>query len=126
MSQGRTLHRSRTFLPVTPTYHKLVQYFGTLFCSEGERPLGRQLANKVEDGAVTVTVHPRGAIEAVRANELLQEGGPVEFARHDMTNQTFEHAASRTEGAWIRNFWIPASTEYHCIHCRMFPARPHH
>lgn len=112
--------------PATSLHEKLTQYFGTLFSAEDERTHNHQLAELVENGAATVTVHPRGLIEAERANEILNEGGATEVARHDMTNHAMEHAASRSEGAWIRNFWIPASTEYHCIYCRMFESGSHH
>jgi hypothetical protein len=106
--------------PTASLHDKLAQYFCSLFSSEGERPFGQQLAERVENGAVTVTVHPRGLIEAQRAAQLLYESDPVEVAEHDMANQGMEHAAASSDGAWIRHFWIPSSKEYHCIYCRMF------
>jgi hypothetical protein len=112
--------------PARSFHDKLAQYFGTLFTQDEERPHVHELADLVENGAATVTVHPRGLIEAARANEILQDGGPTEVAQHDMANHRFEHASARNEGAWIRNFWIPASTEYHCIYCRMFESGSHH
>jgi hypothetical protein len=113
--------------PAASLHDKLAQYFGTLFCTKDEQPLGQQLVEMVEGGAVTVTIHPRGSIEVARANELLRAAGATEVASHDMDNQAFEHAAARKDVAWIRNFWIPAaSTEYHCIYCRMFDMGSHH
>jgi hypothetical protein len=112
--------------PARSLHDKLAQYFGTLFTLAGERTHVHQLADLVESGAATVTVHPRGLIEAARADEILRGGEPTEVAHHDMTNHRFEHASARNEGAWIRNFWIPASTEYHCIYCRMFESSSHH
>jgi hypothetical protein len=112
--------------PAASLHDKLAQYFCNLFSSDGERPYGQQLAERVESGAVTVTVHPRGSIEAKRAAQMLHESGPVEVAEHDMQNQGMEHAAASSDGAWIRNFWIPSSNEYHCIYCRMFGEGPGH
>jgi hypothetical protein len=112
--------------PATSLHDKLEQYFCTLFSAEGERSYGQQLANRVESGAVTVTVHPRGSIESKRAAQMLYESGPVEVAEHDLDNQPMERAAAASEGAWIRNFWLAESAEYHCIYCRMFgPATSH-
>jgi hypothetical protein len=113
-------------LPATSLHDKLAQYFCNLFSSESERPYGQQLADRVENGAVTVTVHPRGLIEAQRAAQLLYESDPVEVAEHDMANQGMEHAAAASNGAWIRHFWLASSTEYHCIYCRMFGSASRH
>ena len=113
--------------PAASLHDKLSQYFCNLFCDEGERPYGEQLANRVENGAVTVTVHPRGMVETRRAAQLLHDGGSVEVAEHDMANQGMEHAAAASNSAaWLSHFLIPSSTEYHCIYCRMFGAGASH
>jgi len=114
--------------PAASLHDKLSAYFCNLFCDDGERPYGEQLADRVENGAVTVTVHPRGVVETTRAAQLLHDGGSVEVAEHDMANQRMEHAASaKNSGAWLSHLWIPSSTEYHCIYCRMFgPDSSHH
>jgi hypothetical protein len=114
--------------PGASLHDKLAQYFCSLFSDVAERPLGEQLANRVENGAVTVTVHPRGLIEAQRASQLLQDSGPVQVAEHDMANHGMEHAASASNSdAWVRHLMIPPSKEYHCIYCRMFgPSASHH
>jgi hypothetical protein len=113
--------------PAASLHDKLSQYFCNLFCSDGERPYGEQLANRVENGAVTLTVHPRGLVEAKRAAQLLHAGGSQEVAEHDMANHGMEHAAAASDrSAWVSNFWIPSSKEYHCIYCRMFGPGPSH
>ena len=112
-------------LPAASLREKLAQYYSTLFAADDERPFGVKLASRVEDGAVTVTVHPRGLVEATRAVQLIKEAGPEEVAEHDMANHAMERAAGTSEGAWIRNFWIPESNEYHCIYCRMFGTTAH-
>jgi hypothetical protein len=73
--------------PAASLHDKLTQYFCTLFTAADERPYGQKLAQRVENGAVTVTVHPRGSIEVRRATQILQDGSPTEVAQHDMANQ---------------------------------------
>ena len=84
------------------------------------------LAARVEDGAVTIAVHPRGAIETARAAEILETEGAVEVVGHDLENQTFEHAASRGDGYWVRHFMLDNPTGADCIYCRLFPGHRHH
>jgi hypothetical protein len=79
--------------PAALLHDKLTQYFGTLF--EHEPTYAERIADQLDNGAATVTVHPRGAIEIQRATFILQHAGPVELAEHDCANQRFEHAAGR-------------------------------
>ena len=105
---------------------KFIQYFRTLLTEEDERAFAEALAERVEGGgAATVAVHPRGAIETARAAEILQDAGAVEVVGHDLENQTFEHAASRGEGYWVRHFMLDNPTGADCIYCRLFPAHKH-
>ncbi|HZO24047.1 MAG TPA: hypothetical protein VFB37_16240 [Steroidobacteraceae bacterium] len=116
----------RAGLQPGPAVHdRYVQYFRTLFGREDERSCVERLVERIEGGAATVTVHPRGAIEAARAMQILDHGVPTEKVRHDLDNAGMEHAAASHEGAWIRNFWVESNPEYHCIYCRMFPAHKH-
>ena len=105
---------------------KFMQYFRTLLTEEDERAFAEALAERVEGGgASTVAVHPRGAIETARAAEILEDAGAVEVVGHDLENQTFEHAASRGEGYWVRHFMLDNPSGADCIYCRLFPAHKH-
>ena len=105
---------------------KFMQYFRTLLTEEDERAFAEALAERVEGGgASTVAVHPRGAIETARAAEILEDAGAVEVVGHDLENQTFEYAASRGEGYWVRHFMLDNPTGADCIYCRLFPAHKH-
>ena len=104
---------------------KFVQYFRTLLCEEDERPFVEALAERIEGGAAAIAVHPRGTIETARAAEILETEGALEVVGHDLENQTFEHAASRGEGYWVRHFMLDNPTGADCIYCRLFPLQQH-
>ena len=111
--------------PAGSAYDRFVAYFRTLLSEEEERPFVEGLARRVEDGAATITVHPRGAIETARAAQILQDAGAVEVVGHDLENQAFEHAASRGEGYWVRHFMLDNPTGADCIYCRLFLTHKH-
>jgi len=111
--------------PAGSAHDKFVQYFRSLLSQEDERPFVEGLAERVEGGAATITVHPRGAIETERAAEILEGEGAVEVVGHDLANQPFEHAASRGEGYWVRHFMLDNPTGADCIYCRLFPGHKH-
>ena len=111
--------------PGHAAHDRYIQYFRTLFGREDERSCVERLVERIEGGAATVTVHPRGMIEASRAMEILDHAGPTEKVRHDLESPGLEHAAARHEGAWVCNFWLEATPEYHCIYCRMFAGVKH-
>jgi hypothetical protein len=111
--------------PAGTARDRFVQYFRTLLGEEDERPFVEALARRVEDGAATVAVHPRGAIETARAAEILEDEGAVEVVGHDLQNQSFEHAASRGDGYWVRHFMLDNPTGADCIYCRLFPGHKH-
>src|SRR6184192_4966868 len=75
--------------------------------------------------AAAIAVHPRGMIETARAAEILETEGALEVVGHDLENQTFEHAASRGEGYWVRHFMLDNPTGADCIYCRLFPLQQH-
>jgi len=105
---------------------KFIQYFRTLLSEEDERAFADALAERVEGGgAATIAVHPRGAIETARAAEILQDAGAVEVVGHDLANQSFEFAASRSDGYWARHFMLDHPTGADCIYCRLFPTHKH-
>lgn len=111
--------------PAGSAHDKFVQYFRTLLGEDDERPFVEALAHRVEDGAVTVAVHPRGAIETARAAEILEDEGAVEVVGHDLQNQSFEHAAARQDGYWVRHFMLDNPSGADCIYCRLFPGHKH-
>ena len=106
--------------PATSLHDKFIQYFRSLFSQEDERRCAELLADRVDRGAATITVHPRGAIETQRATKMLESGAALEILRHDLLNQKWEHAAASHEGTWIRNVWIENPHKAHCIYCRIF------
>jgi len=111
--------------PAASARAKFQQYFGTLLSEEDEREFVQLLAERVEGGAATIAVHPRGAIETARAAEILETAGAVEVVGHDLENQTFEYAASDGDGFWVRHFMLDNPTGADCIYCRLFPAHKH-
>ncbi len=112
--------------PALSARGKFVQYFRTLLSEDDERLFVELLAERVEGGAVTIAVHPRAAIETARAAEILETEGAVELVGHDLDNQTFEYAASRGDGYWVRHFMLENPTGADCIYCRLFPRHRHH
>ena len=106
--------------PAPASRDRFFQYFCTLLRGEDDRHYAQLLAERVEGGAATITVHPRGMVETERAAEILEHAGPAEVAERDLANQRFEHAAGKHEGAWIRNLWVDSKSESHCIYCRLF------
>ena len=111
--------------PATSARAKFLQYFRTLLSEDNEWPYVELLAARVDDGAATITVHPRGAIETARAAEILETEGAVEVVGHDLENQTFEYAASPGDGYWVRHFMLDNPTGADCIYCRLFPGHRH-
>ncbi|TLY75138.1 MAG: hypothetical protein E6K43_06215 [Gammaproteobacteria bacterium] len=112
--------------PAASARAKFAQYFGTLLSEDEERPFVELLAERVEGGAATIAVHPRGMIETARAAEILETEGAVEVVGHDLDNQTFEYAASREDGYWVRHFMLDNPSGADCIYCRLFPRHRHH
>ncbi len=111
--------------PAASARAKFAQYFHTLLSTDDERPFVELLAERVEGGAVTIAVHPRGAIETARAAEILETEGALEVVGHDLENQTFEHAASSGDGYWVRHFMLDNPTGADCFYCRLFPGHRH-
>jgi len=111
--------------PAASARAKFAQYFHTLLSTDDERPFVELLAERVDGGAVTIAVHPRGAIETARAAEILETEGALEVVGHDLENQTFEHAASSGDGYWVRHFMLDNPTGADCFYCRLFPGHRH-
>lgn len=111
--------------PADSAHAKCVQYFGTMLTNEDERHYPEALAQRIEAGATTVAVHPRGALETERATELLTQAKPADLLGHDLTNHGWERAAAKNDGYWIRHVWLEASPDTDCIYCRLFPSTHH-
>ena len=111
--------------PAGSVHERFVQYFRTLLGAADEQPFVEGLATRVDQGAATITVHPRGTIETERAAQILEGAGAVEVVGHDLAHQSFEHAAARTDGYWVRHFMLDNPTGADCIYCRLFPGHRH-
>jgi len=107
-------------VPCESLHGKFTQYFQTLLNLDGERHYPELLAETLEKGGATVTVHPRGVIETARATEILEGIGVKDLVKHDLTNQKLEHAAARRDSPWISNFWVEHVDGSHCIYCQLF------
>ncbi len=118
--QGRA-----SVVPAGSTRERLLQYFRSLMKEKSEQPFVQALAERVEKGAATVAVHPRGSIETSRAAQILDDEGAVEVVGHDLASQTFERAAGRSDGYWVRHFMLDNPTGADCIYCRLFPGHEH-
>lgn len=112
------------YVPVEASRGKFEQYFRTLFKGDVDRPYAESLAERIDRGAATVTVHPRGPVETSRAATIIDSGNPAEVAHRDLGNQGWEHAAARAEQPWIRHVLLERS-DAHCIYCRLFDSTHH-
>lgn len=99
---------------------KFVQYFRTLLKSEADRGYVEVLATRVDNGAATITVHPRGTIETDRATKIIELAAPLEVTHRDLNAKRWEHAAARHAQPWIKHLWIEWKGDAHCIYCRLF------
>ena len=113
------------FAPADSPHEKFVQHFSRLFGTRARRDYVELLAQRVDGGAATVTVHPRGMTETARATELLVAAGAAEIVPHDLENQRMERAAADHDGPWIRHLWLEKG-DTDCIYCRLFPASHSH
>jgi hypothetical protein len=112
--------------PAVSPHDKCVQYFRTLLKREDEKHYPEILAQRLDSGAATITVHPRGAIETARATEILKQAEPADVVGHDLAKHGLEHAAAKHGGAyWVQHVWIEGSPETDCIYCRLFPGGVH-
>jgi hypothetical protein len=69
-------------MPAAGVDGKLDKYFTSLLSDLEDEPIAARLAAAIRAGAASVTVHPRGEVEILRARELLQQHAPAEvFAR---------------------------------------------
>jgi hypothetical protein len=111
--------------PATTLHDKFTQYFAALLGSDRDRELANSLADRIDGGAAAVAVHPRGAVETARANQVLEALGAAEIAREDLDSQSLEFAAARSGRAWLSYFWSSRSVDSHCVYCWLFEQHPH-
>lgn len=111
--------------PADSPHDKCVQYFRTLLRHEDERHYPEMLTQRVESGAATIAVHPRGMVETARAIEILQRAHPADVVGHDLAKHGWEHAAAKREGYWLQHVLLEPSPDTHCIYCRLFPGSSH-
>jgi hypothetical protein len=99
---------------------KFAQYFRAVLKADTDLQFVESLAERVDGGAVAVTVHPRGRIETHRASKILEQAGPAEVMQRDLESQTLEHAAALRDHPWISHLWVELKGDSHCIYCRLF------
>jgi hypothetical protein len=87
--------------PADSPHGRFVQYFRVLFTFEDERHHAEQLAKRVDNGAATITVHPRGSMETARATQILLNARAVQLISHDLANQTPQCAVAKRARPWI-------------------------
>lgn len=87
--------------PADSPHGRFVQYFRILFTFEDERHHAERLAKCVDNGAATITVHPRGSMETARATQILMNARAVQLISHDLANQTPQCAVARPARPWI-------------------------
>jgi hypothetical protein len=98
---------------------KFVQYFRILLKADADRHYAEMLADRLDGGAATITVHPRGTIETSRATKIIEAASPAEVVHRNLRNRWWGFAAARAEQPWIRHVWLEKS-DIHCIYCRLF------
>jgi len=106
--------------PAGSAHDRFVRHFRAIFPLQDELPLAERFAEQIEHGGAAVTVHPRGALETMRAHVILARGRPLALVEHDLANQSLEHAASLRETPWIRHFLLESHHPADCIYCRLF------
>src|SRR5579872_6610544 len=87
-------------------HDRLANYFRTLFAHADGAQHAHRLADRIEHGAATITVLPRGDIEVRRAAELLGHAHPDELLERDLQDQSWEFAAAPRDLPWVRTLWI--------------------
>ena len=79
------------------------RYFSTFFSDTNDRGFVEELARRVASGRITtVAVHPRGALEASRATEILENQGALQVDELAAINDL----NSSETGSWL-DYLIP-------------------
>jgi len=101
-------------------HRQFTRYFGTLLTGPEEKEFPEQLAQRLDDGAAAITVHPRGPVETLRATQIVAHAGPTEVVQHDLADQGWEHAAAKGAKPWVSHLWVENHSNAHCIYCALF------
>jgi hypothetical protein len=118
---GRAAHE-----PAPSLHDRLAQYFQALFARTDGAQHAHRLAERIEQGAATITVLPRGDLEVRRAAQLLGYASPDELLERDLQEPSWEFAAAPRSLPWVRTLWIDSGPEApHCVYCRLFPDSAH-
>jgi hypothetical protein len=107
-------------VPATSPHDRFVRFFRSLFSRPEEQADVERIADCIDHGNAAVTVLPRGLVEISRASRIIQRASPREIKRHDLTDQTFEYAASRGSRTWISSLWVESGNHASCLYCRLF------
>jgi hypothetical protein len=106
--------------PAETPHQQFARYFSALLTEPSEQEFPEQLAQRLDDGAAAVTVHPRGPVETLRATQIVTGAQPTQVVQHDLAEQHFEHAAARAAKPWISHLWVENHSKAHCIYCWLF------
>jgi hypothetical protein len=87
--------------PANSPHGTLVQSFRVLFTFEDERRRAEQLAERVDNGAATITVHPRGSMEIARAIQIPLNARVEQPLSHDLANQTPQCSVAKRASQWL-------------------------
>ena len=87
--------------PADSLHGRFVQYFRMLFTFENEEGHAEQLAQRLDDGAAIITVHPRGSMEVRRATQIFVNAHAVELLSHDLSDRPARCAVIRRARPWI-------------------------
>jgi uncharacterized membrane protein len=103
-------------------HRKYANYFSALLGRENKPDYPEKLAERIDHGAATITVLPRGAIETERATQILEQAHPEDVVGRDLTNHGWERAAARHNVVWAQSVWFEHSPDGpDCIYCRLYP-----
>jgi hypothetical protein len=87
--------------PADSSHGRLAQYFRVLFTFEDERHYAEHLAKRVDNGAATITVHPRGSMETARATQILLNAPAAQFLSHDLVNNNPPCTVAKPARPWL-------------------------
>jgi hypothetical protein len=87
--------------PADSLHQRFVQYFRVLFTSPEEQQHPEKLAQRLDTGAATITVHPRGSMETARARQILLNARAVELISHDLPDRTARYRVPKEPRTWI-------------------------
>jgi hypothetical protein len=106
--------------PADSQHRQFVKYFSSLLTAADEREYPERFAERLDGGCAAITIHPRGAVETSRAQEIVARASPMAVALHEITNHPWEHAAARQAKPWVSHLWVENHSHAHCIYCANF------